>query len=199
MKPVEILEQKVRALYEDKLETRADLADLLYESHVFVVARNAKLIAQRFGGDPDVAYAAGMLHDIADASMKRENPEHEAESTAIASRLMIESGFDKKQIDVVTLDALPRHSCRGDERPSTLEGKALSTADALAHLTTDFYVLLTNEFKKRRESGDEIRQWVKEKIDRDLYEKIQYEEVRVQAREGYENIKARFNEATFTE
>jgi hypothetical protein len=48
----------------------------------------------------------------------------------------------KSQIELVVDDAIRLHSCYDGNRPASLEGQALAAADALAHLKTDFYVLL---------------------------------------------------------
>lgn len=72
MSNVENLESLVRNLYSSSpQQLRADWTDWLYRNHVFVVAANAKKIASLFHADPEVAFAGGMLHDIADATMKR--------------------------------------------------------------------------------------------------------------------------------
>src|SRR3989338_5142090 len=152
MSPVENLEREVRALYESRDPGIADFADLLYENHVFIVAKEALSIAKRFGGDPDLVYAGGMLHDIADAVTKREDPAHGERSAEMARELMTKSGFTPEQIAVVVDDALRFHSCRGNERPQTPEGKALAAGDAVAHLTTDIYPRLMEKFKERGES-----------------------------------------------
>jgi putative nucleotidyltransferase with HDIG domain len=194
MSPVEKLEKEVRALYEARHDGRADYADLLYEHHVFEVARQARRAAKRFGGDPDLAYASGMLHDIADAVMLRENSDHESKSAEIARELMRNSGFRPEHISVVVDDALRYHSCRGDERPRTAEGKALAAGDAVAHLTTNIYPLLIEKFRARGESEEEIGDWLLKKTDRDFHSKIAYPEVQNEVEQGYEALRKPFIE-----
>lgn len=100
------LQQKVRGLYDQKHQGRADWADWLYENHVEVVANYAKELSGRFGGDAELAQAAALLHDIADYKMKRDNPKHEEESLAIARQLMTEYGYSAEDITLVVDDAI---------------------------------------------------------------------------------------------
>src|SRR6185369_14839643 len=117
--------------------------DWLYDQHVPFVAAKAREVAQMYGGDPNLDETAGWLHDIADIKMNRHNDSHEEESLAIARQLMQECGYSKEQIELVVDDAIRLHSCYDGVRPASAEGQALATADALAHLQTDFYIFAT--------------------------------------------------------
>jgi HD superfamily phosphodiesterase len=155
---------------------------------VFVAADYATELAGRYGGDAVVARAAAMLHDIADVKMAKRGKAHEAESRHMARELMKEVGFDNVQIQVVVDDALPYHSCHGDERPATLEGKILATADAMAHLQTDFYLHATWAFGGERTLAD-VKAWTLEKIRHGLDVKTFFEEVRAELRPSYELLR----------
>lgn len=197
MSRTEQVKRKVDELYQARNLSRSDWADWLYAHHVFVVADYARQLAERFHADQDAAVAAAMLHDIADIAMKRDNPRHEEESMEIAKRLLHETGFTDDETTVIVDDAIRLHSCRGDEAPATLEGKILATADALAHLRTDFYRTELNDPSTRMLSGrgtfEEIRQWALPKIDRDFYKKIAFDEVREETRPDYEGLKEFFS------
>lgn len=192
MKPVEVLEQKVRALYEAREPERADWADWLYDHHVFVVCDYAKELARRFGAREDLSYAAAILHDIADVKMKREDETHGEESLAIARQLMKESGFGDQDIKLVVDDAIQYHSCHEGVAPESLEGKVLATADSLAHLKSDFYVYGTRMFDRKKSLND-VKAWVLKKVERDFHDKIQFDEVRQEVTSDYEMIKELFS------
>lgn len=183
------LREKISSLYERKDPGRADWADWLYERHVFVVADNAARLARRFGANLELATAAGMLHDIADAEMKRDNPRHEERSLEIGRALLKESGFTEEEIATVVDDAIKFHGCHGGKAPQTLEGKAMAAADALAHLTREFYDHAIDTFRDQKESENDIRQWVFSKLERDFNNKICFEELRVEMRPDYEQLK----------
>jgi putative nucleotidyltransferase with HDIG domain len=192
MSPLETLKSKVTALYESKNPDRANWADWLYTKHVFVVARYADELAKRFGANPELAAAAGMLHDIADAVTKREDPKHEAESISIARKFLSESGFSSEEIAIVVDDAIRFHSCQGSDAPQSLEGKVMATADALGHLKTDFYDFALDFFKQKHPIP-EIKNWALPKIERDYRKKIFFEDIRQETTTDYERAKALFS------
>jgi len=140
MTRIEKLKEKIDSLYQSKNPNRADWADWLYEKHVFVVADKAKELAVRFDVNMELAEAAGMLHDIADVKMSRFDPAHEEESEQIAQELLEESDFHKEEVSIIVEDAIRYHSCNDGKVPNSLEGKIVATADAVAHLSSDFYL-----------------------------------------------------------
>lgn len=193
MTRLEQLEKKVDDLYLAQNESRADWADWVYAHHVFVVADYAGELADRFGADKELAMAAGMLHDIADAVMKRENPEHEEKSMEIAAGLLWDVGFSDEEIKIVVDDAIRLHGCHNGTAPATLEGKVMATADVLAHLKRDFYDHAVEAFHEKKESIEDIKQWIFSKLERDFNAKILFDEVKEEARPDYEKLKAFFS------
>ena len=184
--------QNVESLYNEKLETRDEWADWLYPNHVVVVARSAKRIAEQKDANVELSQVAALLHDVADVRMARMNPEHGEESLRIARQVMEENDYTADEIVLVVDDAIRYHSCHGDERPKSVEGLVLATADSLAHLQTDFYVYATWA-KGKRETLESIKEWALKKIERDLHNKISFEDIREEARPDYEIIKELFS------
>jgi putative nucleotidyltransferase with HDIG domain len=158
------------------------------------VADNALALAGRFGAKPDLVRAGALLHDIADAVMNRNADKlaHANKTLEIARDLMDAAGFALTDIKVVLDDALPRHSCHGNTRPATAEGKVLATADAMAHLQTDFYVHGVWGFGVEDISLEEAKRWALEKIERDYRIKIQFDEIRKLCEPDYRALKAVF-------
>ena len=194
MDKLETLKAKVDELYNTDQPGRAAWADWMYAQHVPCVAAKAREVAEAHGGDPELAEVAGLLHDIADIKMTRKDEGHEEESLRIAREVMEQSGYSKEQVDLVVDDAIRFHSCHGDERPASAEGKALATGDALAHLQTDFYIFATKMLGQEM-SLEEIKQWTLKKSERDLNVKIFYDDVREATRADYEVIKNLFSRA----
>lgn len=182
---VDVLEQKVIDLYQEKDPSRAGWADWLFENHVFVVADNAVELARRFGADPDLSRASALLHDIADAVMSRFDPGHSSETIEIALRLLKASGYKDDEIRVIVEDVLPLHSCREAQTPQTIEGKVLATADGLAHLKTDFY-LYALWAKGREKSYEEAIDWLRNKLHKDYHNKILFDEIKSEVKLDYE-------------
>lgn len=191
MTKLEKLEEAVRYLYQSRNPGRADWADWLYTNHVFVVADFAEQLAKRYEAPIDQCRAAAVLHDIADTSMSRFDPTHEEESLNIARSLLREAGFDKDEISIIVDDAIRLHSCQDGQKPNSLVGKILSTADALGHLNTNFYSYTTAHLMTNK-SEAEKRSWASKKIPRDYNDKISFDDVKRETKQNYERLLALF-------
>lgn len=193
MTRIEVLEQSVRDLYAAHDPERADWADWLADNHVFLVANNASKLAQRVGANEELARAAALLHDIADAKMSRFADGHEETSLSIARELMQQAGFSEDEIKLTVDDAIRLHSCHDGRVPTSLEGSVLATVDSQAHLLSDFYVFAAWAFGKEGKSLAEAKAYVLKKIDRDFYDKIRFDDVRNECQSAYDNLKALFS------
>ena len=200
MERLKQLKEKVDKLYKAKEESRGDWtdwagwaewADWLYANHVFVVADIAGKLADKYGANKEVAMAAAMLHDIADTVMKRENPKHEEKTSEIAKKLLKETGFKDDEIKIIIDDAMRFHSCYGNERPQSLEGKVMAAADAVSHLQSDFYPHARVAFS-RTKSAEELENWALVHIEKDFNNKIAFEEVKESVRADYEKLRDSF-------
>lgn len=192
MNRITLLEGKVEALYRKGNPFRAEWADWLADNHVFVVADNASSLAKKYGANEELARAAALLHDIADVKMLRSDKDHEEISMQMARQLMKEAGYNEEEIKLVVDDAIRYHSCHDGEYPESIEGKILSTADSLAHLKTDFYVFATWSLGQTM-TFEAIKSWVLKKIDRDLNNKIFFDDIRKEVMPNYNFIKQLFS------
>jgi putative nucleotidyltransferase with HDIG domain len=183
---------KVQELYTSKDPNRDEWADWLYDNHVLIVANSAQRLAQKYGANKELSEVAALLHDIADVKMARVSPDHEEASLEIAKQIMMEAGYMPEEITLVVDDAIRYHSCHGDDRPKSKEGLILASADSLAHLQTDFYIYATWAFGKTR-SLTELKEWALQKIERDLNNKISFDDEREAARADYDMIKELFS------
>lgn len=188
MNRVQLLESKVRALYDAKDPNRADWADWLVAEHVFVVADKAAALAEKYGANQEYSRAAAMLHDIADAKMSRFDESHEEQSLEIARQLLKDSDYTPEEISLIVDDAIKYHSCHDGKTPKSLEGKVLATADSLAHLTSNFYDI-AEEKMLNDSSPENFRAWATKKLDRDYYNKILFDEIKQNVQADYERLK----------
>jgi putative nucleotidyltransferase with HDIG domain len=188
-----ILTQKVKALYDAKIPGRDPWADWIYANHVLIVANYAKQLAEQKDANVELAQAAALLHDIADVRMSRFNEHHEQASLDLARQVMEEAGYSQKDIATVVDDAVKFHSCYDGRWPKTKEGLVLAAADALAHFKTDFYVHALWLKNSSEMPLEDFKTWVLKKIDRDLNQKISYDDVREQVRPDYERLKILFS------
>jgi putative nucleotidyltransferase with HDIG domain len=194
MSAITLLEEKVKALYEAKDPDRADWADWMYGNHVLWVADKTEELTRQFGANPELARAAALLHDIADAKMNRHLETHAEESLKLAHKLLIESGFVDEDIQLIVEDAIRYHSCHGNERPKSLEGQCLATADATSHFQTNFYPFAFHEMKDKTLS--EVNAWALEKIERDFNQKILFDEIKDEVRPQFETLQLLFGGKT---
>lgn len=186
------LEEQVKALYQSDNPKRSEWAGWLADNHVFVVADYATELAKKHGANEELARAAALLHDIADVKMRRNDDKHEEESLTMARTLMQAAGYKDSEVELVVDDAIRYHSCHEDERPESLEGQILSTADSMAHLKTDFYVFATWALGRDRTLAD-IKNWILKKIERDINNKMFFDDVRQEVMPDYIRIKELFS------
>lgn len=186
---LDALVKKVRELYEGDQPKQVPDNTWLYHNHVFLVAEEARRLAEMYGGSSELAYAAGLLHDVADAVTDRFDPAHKQMSLSIAKQLLAETGFREDEIKIVVDDALQFHSCRGSDRPQTKEGIAMTAADAVVHLNSDFYPHFWEVFKKRGMTDEAIRASGEEKLARDFNTKIPFDDLRESLRPRYESLR----------
>lgn len=178
----------VHEIYDRKESTREEWADWLSANHVFLVAKFADELSIRLGVKNDLAIAAAMLHDIADSVMARENPEHENKSKEIAREFLLMCGYSDEESKIVIDDAIEYHGCKNGNLPKTVEGKIMASADARAHLQSSFYDF-SLEMKTKDEPVEQVRSWALAKIERDLNNKIFFDEIRDEIREDYQRAK----------
>lgn len=192
MARIDKLRQAVEDLYEEKREGRSDWCDWLYTNHVFIVARSSVKLAQKYGANPELCEAAALMHDIADTRMPRLDVSHKAETLKIARELMLKSDYTKGEIAVTVDDAIRFHGCEDDNRPKSIEGLVLATADALAHLNTDVYIHAIWAYGREKSLAD-TKAWALKKLKRDMFDKIAFDDERGDARESYEAFKLLFS------
>ncbi len=181
----------VEELYLAKHAGRDEWADWLYIHHVLWVANKCGEFCSRFGGDHEIAVAAALVHDIADAVMRREDKGHEQKSLQLGRDLCNQAGYAKDEIDIIIEDIALRHSCHDSVVPQSLEGKLMAAADACSHYQTDFYLYAF--YGTNFGSYDERKVWAREKIERDYSQKIFHEEIRSEVHNEYEALKRLLN------
>ena len=192
MLKLDTLRQKVEQLYTGN-NPKADVwTDWSYPNHVLVVAKLAEKIAKKHGANPELTVAGALLHDIADAVMARKSPNHAAESLKLAEQLLEQSGFTAKDTVFVVNEVIKPHGCN-DLLPTTLEGKAMATADGAAHFLTDFYPLFCWRHYGPQDDYQAFKEWARIKIEKHFNQKLFFEDVKEEVRPRYEAVKLVFS------
>ncbi|MBI3255795.1 MAG: HD domain-containing protein [Candidatus Andersenbacteria bacterium] len=190
MEKINKITELVKAAY--KQSSNEAMSQWFYEGHVKVVANYATEIAEKVGANSELSTLAALFHDIARTWSVTEDPALMDESISYAEKIMLEHGYSQEEISQVKEAILP-HSCK-KELPTTEIGKILATADALAHLMTDFYSILPfYGWLTAADNFEGYRQWLLEKIERDFNTKIFYEEYKEKTKLRYEALKTLFS------
>lgn len=175
------------------LSSKQSIALWMWQNHLQFVAQKALEISDKHGANADLAVAGAFLHDFDDAFVSRHASNHEEISKQEAIKVLQKSDYSPQEIQEILEKVIAPHSCYEGNMPETLEGKVLATADALAHLTTDFYVQFAWKNMPDGKSYQEFLVWVSEKLERDFNDKIFFEEIRDEVREKYLALKLVFN------
>lgn len=162
-----------------------------YPNHVQVVAKNAQRIAEEQGANAEFCVAGALVHDIADAVMSRFSQGHEKESLKIASEILERCGYDEQDRHVIVNEIIAPHSC-SHTMPTTLEGKVLATADAMAHFQTDFFLYFTWQHLGGKDLPS-LKKWVLTKIEKHFHKKIFFEKYRQEVESEYKATKLLFS------
>ena len=191
--------QKIAQLVEKAYtSSKEDFAQWMWKNHLQGVAHKTVELAKRFGANEDLAVAGAWLHDFGDAFVHRHSDEHEEVSVSKAKKVLLEAGYSGDETQEVLEVIIEPHSCKDGNIPTTIEGKILATADALAHLTTDFYVQYAWKHLPQNKSYDEFINWVNEKLDRDYNKKIFFEEIREEVKNRYRSLLEVFSKTNST-
>lgn len=182
----------VQKLYEKK-NSAIHWNNWMWNDHVKVVAGFAETIAKREGCNVDQCILGAYLHDIAFVWMRKDDPTCDEESLKAARAILIDAGVAADAVRIIVDEIIAPHGMTGDI-PDRKEALVLSTADAMAHFTTDFYLTLCRErYLFESSSLAEYKEWVLAKIERDMHRKIHFKQERVQAQPRYEALKEVFS------
>lgn len=185
--------QKVAELVKQAYESSSEeFAQWVWNNHVPLVAQKTEELAERFNANEDIAVAGAWLHDFGDVFIHRHAYEHHEISKIEAIKVLREVGYSDEEVKKVLEEVILPHSCKDGLFPTTIEGKVMATADALAHLTSDFYVQLAWKHFPDGKDYPEFLTWVDEKLERDFNAKIFFEEVKNEVHYRYDALKQVF-------
>lgn len=190
MDRVVLIRNEVESLYRGS--ANECMRTWFYDNHVRVVENYGTEIAPEAGANAEIVALSALFHDLARVWDVQEEPFIMDRSLEAAGEIMKRHGYSPEEIQAVK-DAIIPHSCRDGMKPYTEEGKVLATADALAHLMTDFYLALwKNHWVAGNMTFGQYAAWALKKIDRDFHEKIFYDKWRKNAERSYNGLKSDF-------
>lgn len=160
----------------------------MWHNHTQWVANKAKKLAEKYGANPEQAYCAALLHDLADSKYERGDANFDTWSWETGKQILKKAGFRRHERSGI-LEATRTHSCHPGHLPTTLEGKVLATADGMWHLQTSFFPVLC--FMNRPDnikSYKEWQAWFVGKIERDFGPKIFFDDERAEVKGDYDAL-----------
>lgn len=193
MERSKIVLEEVAKLY---LIATTSMGAWMWQNHTQWVANKTYDLARKYGADTEKAYCAALLHDLGDSKYERGHEEFDSWSWETSKAILKNAGFRRAERDAI-LEAIRTHSCHPGHLPTTLEGKALATADGMWHIQTNFFPVIC--YMNRPDgisSYREWQEWFNTKIERDFGPKIFFEDEREEVREDYLALKRVFSNKT---
>ncbi|MFH0773571.1 MAG: HD domain-containing protein [bacterium] len=173
--------------------SRRKIAHWFWENHVQIVVENSLALAHKYHTGIDYVFVGALLHDLADVWIERTDVHFETMSQFKTGQILKKAGYNPKEISIVITQVIEPHTCRSGIIPQTMEGKIMATADALAHLQTNFYPPLKKMGLPENILPGNFNEWVINKIERDFCKKIFFKEEQEEVRANYERLKKEFS------
>ena len=185
--------ENVRDLYSKKNPV-IDWNEWIFETHIKVLAFWVEDISTKYQFNKENTLAAAYLHDLAYAWTSKSDPQLEEKSESKAGEVLKTAGYSDEETAFIVDKIIHGHGMKEGKEPDNIEAKVLATADALAHFTTDFYLVICwRHYLFENKTLADYKKWVLEKIERDFNNKIFFEEYKQIAAPHYQSIKSLFS------
>ncbi len=160
----------IKKLIANECKTLGFAPEWFYGIHLLGVEKFAKkLLKQLPKADKEIVMLGVWLHDL--QRIRGIKGDHAKIGAREAVKVLREFNYEKNKISRVK-DIILSHTCGTNLRPKTIEGKILSSADAMAHYTNDFYLVIAVTGQRNLK---EYKDWVMEKLDRNYNKKIYFD------------------------
>ncbi len=167
------------------IKTSKHCASWFYQDHVLVVEKLALDLLKLYPkANKDAVILSVWFHDVGRAHGYHKN--HDLYGADYAQKILTKNNVNKDFIKLV-VNACKTHSCEDNGIPSSLEGKILATADALAHFHNGFYLKILYFWSKDKDQDYEaIQKKLFNKINRDFNNKIFFNQVKEKMQPTYQ-------------
>jgi putative nucleotidyltransferase with HDIG domain len=152
--------------------------------HIKYVINKSKSLSEKYQADLEAVWLGAILHDI--ARLSDDNP-HDEKGAEIGYKMLIEKKYSSELAEKVK-NIILTHSCK-KFKPDILEQKIIATADAMAHFVPPFY-LWFSKYSKHDLNG--IIGSSLSKIEKDINDKIFFEDERREVYKEYKTLKKWF-------
>lgn len=179
---------KIKNNLKNEIKSSKSCDSWFYEEHLLVVEEIALKLCKLYPeANKDIVLLNVWFHDIGRAH--GHNKDHELYGANYAKKILEKEKFDEDFIKIV-VNSCKTHSCSKNGKPENLEGKILATADALSHYHNGFYLRILYSWSKKKDVGfHELKEKLYKKMNRDLNEKIFFEEIKKTVKPMYNSWK----------
>jgi HD superfamily phosphodiesterase len=179
--------KEVKKQIELECKTNKNLPSWFYTDHLLMVEKNSKCLLKELPkADSEVVLLGVWLHDL--QRVRGLKGDHQSVGAREAVKVMKEYGYDKAVIEKVKAIILT-HSC-DQNKPTSIEGKILATADAMSHYYNDFFLRVAVTGQRDLK---EFKEWVLEKLDRNFNKKIFFASAKKKIKPRHELYKKVFS------
>ena len=132
---------------------------LAHVSRVYHLCK--RFLKKYYGANRKILLAAALLHDIGHA----QEGNHAINGANMVRKILINKEFNQEEIEHIS-DCIKTHSLKGDEEPSSIEGKILSDCDRIDVINIDTWLSVIDfkivEGKDIAQAIKECDEWEKE-------------------------------------
>jgi hypothetical protein len=193
MDQYEKIRQTAHSLY-SKHNLVINWNDWVLNGHNEVVDYWVQQMGNKYKFDIEACRIAAQLHDIAYSWTSKNDPTQEEKSVSAAKEILQNEGLTPERIEFIVNNIIVGHGMHEGEVPDLMEAKVFATADAMAHFTTDFYLVMCwNHYLFETKGLEDYRSWVLKKMERDFNNKIFLDDFKEIARPYYEALKLVFS------
>lgn len=158
--------KQIKAQIKDECYKLEHIPSWFYDVHLLAVEKYTNFLLKKLPkANKEVVLLGVWLHDT--QRIRGIKGDHQKIGAEEAGKTMLEYGYSEDVIKKVQ-NIILSHSCNS-LMPSTLEGKILATADAMAHYANDFYLNIAVTGKRNLQ---EYKISALAKLNKDYDEKI---------------------------
>lgn len=160
------MNSKIKQLVKQECDKLGFVPDWYYRDHLLAVEKFSKYLLKNLPkANKEIVILGVWLHDL--QGIRGLKGDHQKVGAREAGKIMKDFNYDKELIKKVK-DIILTHACY-KEMPTTIEGKILASADAMAHYFNDYYLIVATSGEMDLKS---YKKWALEKLNRDYNKKI---------------------------
>lgn len=166
----------------DKADMKFFKEPYYYSKHILPAYKIALSLVDKYGGDKEIVEISILFHDIGLIDLK-ENEEHDRKGSEMVTDLIKKYNLSKDKIEKIKACILS-HDCKA-AIPKTVEEKIITSADALSHLVTPWFIVKSHFYEG---TIDKFVGWCIKKLDEDFL-RIQFDEEKTKIKPYCETLK----------